>query len=218
MNARASLLFDMMIDSWKAFDNSVKLSEEALAADKFKNYANLKQLVHKCFFKFDRDFRNYKADIIKKAVNCEEKFNSKIGMTVPNHQYNDTWAFIEMNRYSDTLEYLDNGLEAILPELEFNQDCLEFLITVANSEFSVIKKAIKNLQTEIRELPDSSVTSHDKAVLDELLDTLTYRIITDLRDKVNDVLNYGENQSQEKELILEKYERQDWVAFMSQPY
>ena len=58
MTTVARLQYKAMVNSWGAFDTAVKLSEQALAANKIKKYANLKQLVHENFFKFDRDFCN----------------------------------------------------------------------------------------------------------------------------------------------------------------
>ena len=65
MSTVARLQYKAMMDSWGAFDTSVKLSEKALASNKTKKYEGLKQLVHKNYFKFDKDFRNYKSDIIE---------------------------------------------------------------------------------------------------------------------------------------------------------
>ena len=64
-----------MLYSWKAFDTAIKLSEEALSANEFKKYSNLSQLVHKLFFKFDKDWRNYRADTIEETSTSEEIFN-----------------------------------------------------------------------------------------------------------------------------------------------
>ena len=64
-----------MIDSWCAFDNSIKLSENALKGNKVENYSNLKKLVHQNFFNFDKDFRNYKAVTIENAANSERIFH-----------------------------------------------------------------------------------------------------------------------------------------------
>ena len=64
-----------MLYSWKAFDTAIKLPEEALYANEFKKYSNLSQLVHKLFFKFDKDWRNYRADTIEETSTSEEIFN-----------------------------------------------------------------------------------------------------------------------------------------------
>ena len=155
-----------MINSWTAFDTAVKLSEQALAFNQFKSYADLKQLLHKLFFQFDKDFRNYKAYIIEKTVKTEEIFNGlslidQSGQRVPTYVYNDSWALCQMTRYSDAMEYLEDEMEADqnYVEAQSNQDFYELLLTFANSEFNVIEKAINKLQNRIVELPDKSVMS-----------------------------------------------------------
>ena len=57
-----------MLDSWRSFDTAIKLSTQALAANKVKKYKNLSQLVHENFFKYDKDYWNYKADTIEKSA------------------------------------------------------------------------------------------------------------------------------------------------------
>ena len=68
MSTVTRLQLKAMMDSWGAFDTSVKLSENALAASKAKKYLSLTQLVHENYFKFDKDYRNYKTDIIEKKM------------------------------------------------------------------------------------------------------------------------------------------------------
>ena len=60
MSTATRVQFKAMLDSWGAFDTSIKLSENALNANKVKKFANLKQLIHENFFKFDKEYRNYK--------------------------------------------------------------------------------------------------------------------------------------------------------------
>ena len=64
-----------MLDSWGAFDTAIKLSTLALIGKKTARYKNLSQLVHENFFKFDKDWRVFKADTIQKVTKTEEGFN-----------------------------------------------------------------------------------------------------------------------------------------------
>ena len=75
MSTASRLQYKAKLDSWGAFDTSIQLSEQALAANKIKKYQNLKELIHENYFKFDRDYRNYKADTIEKTAKTEEVFN-----------------------------------------------------------------------------------------------------------------------------------------------
>ena len=106
-----------MLDSWGAFDTAIKLSEQALAQNKVKKFSNLSQLVHENFFKYDKDYRNYKSDTIEKSAGSENMFNGTTvddhtGENVPNFPYNDAWANNQMSRYSDTMEKLEDGIES----------------------------------------------------------------------------------------------------------
>ena len=67
----------VMMDSWGAFDTAIQLSNQALADGKAARFKNLSELVHETFFKFNRDWRNYKADTIKKTAKTEEAFNEE---------------------------------------------------------------------------------------------------------------------------------------------
>lgn len=62
----------VMIDSWGVFHTAIQLSNQALADGKVSRYKNLSEPVHENFFKFDRDWRNYKTDTIKKTAKTEE--------------------------------------------------------------------------------------------------------------------------------------------------
>ena len=74
MDIIARLQYKAMIDSWSAFNNAVELSAQALETGKIQQYANLKQLVHETFFKFDKYYRNYKTDVNDKADKNKKMF------------------------------------------------------------------------------------------------------------------------------------------------
>ena len=170
--------------------------------------------MHKNFFKFDKDFRTYKAHIIEKDIISEEIFNGTSvdelsGLVISNYQYNDAWAGVQMTRYDDVTEKLDDGLEEILSNMESktNQGTFYQLVNVANSEFSAIKSNVKELQTKISELTNGFITLVSKSVFDEEIEMLSYRLTVDLTEKVNSVINCSEDQADDKERILFKFER-----------
>ena len=83
-----------MLDSWGSFDTSVKLSNQALSSVKTSRFKNLSQLVHENYFKFDRDWRTYKAETILKVCKTEDAFNEQkedeeTELSVPVFQHND---------------------------------------------------------------------------------------------------------------------------------
>merc|ERR1712082_435313 len=99
----------VMLDSWGAFDTSIKLSNQAIGGGKASRFKNLSELVHENFFKFDKEWRNYKADTIKKTAKTEEAFNAESlegGEMVKDFPYNDSWLKEQRKVYSDTMERL----------------------------------------------------------------------------------------------------------------
>ena len=215
MSTVSRLQFKAMMDSWGAFDTSVKLSEQALASNKTKKYEGLKQLVHENYFKFDKDFRNYKADIIEKQARTEANFNGssideQTGESSVNYQHNDQWAAEQMGRYSDTMENLDDGIESTLNNVsatKSNQSSINLLVTVANAEFTSIENSVKKLQVDIQAIADSSITMVSKSVFDAQIENLSYRLTSGLMEKVNAVLNSEEDPTVDsKESFLAKFE------------
>ena len=197
MSTVSRLQFKAMMDSWGAFDTSVKLAEQALALNKTKKYEGLKQLVHENYFKFDKDFRNYKSDIIEKQARTEANFNGssvdeQTGESLVNYQHNDQWAIEQMGRYSDTMENLDDGIESVqinVAATKSSQSSINLLATVANAEFTSIENSVKKLQGNIQAISESSITMVSKSVFDAQIENLSYRLTLVLMEKVNAVLN-----------------------------
>ena len=210
------LQFKAMLHSWLAFDNSIKLAENALDAKIVEKFAYLKHLVHENFFAFDKEFRNYKAVVIENSAKKGDIINGTIVTKQSkeigsNHQHNDVWAQIQMTRYTDTLENLEDGLEMKqnMGENKTSLDPIELLFTVADIEFKAIESKVKQLQCEISELTNGNgdILSVSKSVLYEQIETLTYGLKVSLTEKVNDVLDCGEGQIDVKEDVLSKYEK-----------
>ena len=99
----------VMLDSWGAFNEAIQLSNDAIEDGKVTKFKNLSELVHENYFKFNKDWRNYKADTIKKTAKTEEAFNAESlegGEMVKDFPYNDSWAKEQRKVYSDTMEKL----------------------------------------------------------------------------------------------------------------
>ena len=198
MSTSSRIQTKAMLDSWRAFDTAIKLSTQALAANKVKKYKNLSQLVHENFFKYDKDYWNYKADTIEKSAKSEETFNGvsideQTGEEVPNYPYNDSWSDNQMTRYSDMMEKLEDAIEENQTNLDTieqkPQENIDLLVSVAKSEFSAIETSVKKLDDEIKLLADSSITFVCKSVYDNKIELLTHRLTSGLLEKVNSVVN-----------------------------
>ena len=58
-------------------------------------------------------------------------------MAISNYKYNGSWASLQMTRYSDTMESLEDALEAQQSTVTMKSPhcSVNLLLTVANSEF-----------------------------------------------------------------------------------
>ena len=185
-----------MLDSWGSFDTAVKLGNQALSSAKTSRFKNLSQLVHENYFKFDRDWRTYKADTILKACKTEEAFNEQkedeeTELSVPVFQYNDSWADTQMTRYSDILDKLQEGLEAVQVqpvEEKPVQANVDLLVMVVKSELAALEGDIKRLEGDIQQLDDSSIPLFTKSMYDAQIQSFSSRLTEGLLEKSNDIL------------------------------
>ena len=132
-----------MLDSWGAFDTAIQLSTQALAGGKTSRYKSLSQLVHENFFKFNKDWRIYKADTIQKTCKTELAFNEEkededSGETIQVYPYNDFWADCQMTKYSDTMDKLEEVVsDSLVQAVEVKSDHanVELLVMIVKAEF-----------------------------------------------------------------------------------
>ena len=67
----------VMLDSWGAFDTAIKLSNKVIEEGKVNMFKYLSKLVTVNYFEFNKDWRNYKADIIKEIAKTEDRYTVK---------------------------------------------------------------------------------------------------------------------------------------------
>ena len=77
MSRSSRLESKAMLESWGAFDMAIKLSEQALSANKYEHFSNMSLLVHEKFFNFDKEYRNYKVNKKEKSAKSEETFSDE---------------------------------------------------------------------------------------------------------------------------------------------
>ena len=205
-----------MLDSWGAFDTAIKLSTLALIGKKTARYKNLSQLVHENFFKFDKDWRVFKADTIQKVTKTEEGFNEvkvdiETGDSVPSFPQNDSWAEHQMTRYSDTLERLEEGLGAVQESKEEKKvhGNVDLLVVIVKAEFTALEKDIERLRTDVEGLEDYTIPVLTKSIYDVQIQNLTSRMTEGLMEKINDIVVCGEDPSDsvyKKQSLLTKLE------------
>ena len=206
----------VMLDSWGAFDTAIKLSTQALAGKKPARFKNLSQLVHENFFKFDKDWRSYKADTIQKVAKTEEAFNEEkedetSGESVASFPHNDSWADLQMTRYSDILERLEEGLGAAQESKEEKKvyGDVDILVVILKAEFAALERDIERLQTDVEQLEDCTIPVLTKSIYDVQIQNLTSRMNEGLMEKINDIVVCGEDPSDpfyQKQSLLTKLE------------
>ena len=189
----------VMLDSWGAFETAIKLSTQALSGGKIARYKNLSQLVHENFFKFDKDWRNYKVDTIQKVCKTEEAFNEQkvdeeSGNNVPEFYHNDSWARVQMSTYSDIMDQLQEGFAAQQQESEEENSHanVDLLVMVVKSEFSALETDIKRLTGDIQQLVDCSILLFTKSIYDVQIHNFCSRLTEGLMEKANDILAASE--------------------------
>ena len=67
----------VMLDSWGAFDTAIKLSNKVIEEGKVNMFKYLSKLVTVNYFEFNKDWKNYKADIIKEIAKTEDRYTVK---------------------------------------------------------------------------------------------------------------------------------------------
>ena len=180
----------VMMDSWGAFDTAIRLSNQALTAGKTARYRNLSQLVHENFFKFDKDWRTYKTDIIQKTCKTEEAFNEQkvdeeTGDNVSMVFHNDSWAEVQMTRYSDILDKLQEGLSVVEQAAEDKSTLanVELLVVIVKAEFSALEIDIRRLSGDIQQLEDCSIPLFTKSIYDVQIQSYCSRLTEGLMEK-----------------------------------
>ena len=185
-----------MLDSWGAFDTTIKLSNQALTAVKTARFKKLSDQLDENFFKFDRDWRTYKADTILKTCKTEEAFNEQkedegTEVSAPAFHHNDSWADNQMTRYSDILDKLQEGLEALQVqpvEEKPAQANVDLLVMVVKSELATLEGDIKRLEGDIQLLDDYSILLFTKSMYDAQIQNFFSRLTVGLLEKSNDIL------------------------------
>ena len=217
MSTATRMQLKAMIDSWGAFDTSVKLAETALSANKIKKYQNFTQLVHENYFKFDREYRTYKNDMIEKNAKTEDIFNGtsideQTGEEIVNYKYNDSWAALQMTRYSDTMEKLEDGLEASQSQINVDnksvsRGSVDLILAVADAEFTAIETKVKKLQNDISNFADGSLTLVSKSVYDAQIENMTHRLTVGLMEKVDAFMSSDTDETESKQTLLKRFQR-----------
>merc|ERR1712082_455112 len=191
----------VMLDSWGAFDTSIQLSNQAIEEGKVNMFKYLSKLVTVNFFEFDKDWRNYKADTIKKTAKTKEAFNAESlegEERVKDFPYNDSWAKEQRKVYSDTMEKLETvdiqgpkGAGAAVSDRldeELLVMCFKLVVQNLETEIGAVETSIYNLE-------DSSISMFSKTLYDTQIAELSSRLQEGLVIKTNKVLVAPEESS-----------------------
>ena len=178
-----------MLKLWGSFDTTVKLVINAKQKGQTRRYKALIDTIDTAFFKFDEEFRLYKAELIKKECNTEAAFNAVVtdqGVNIPAYPYNDNWFEVELKRYMETKDLLLDELDSLEDTADQNSITvdIEFTVQEIKMEFEQIEAAVTKLDTDINKFEDSSMMISVAQGYKELIVSYKNSIDTDLKEKV----------------------------------
>ena len=189
-----------MLKLWGSFDTTVKLVVNAKQKAQTRRYKALIDTIDTAFFKFDEEFRLYKAEVIKKESNTDAAFNAIVtdqGVTKPVYYYNDNWYEVELKRYMDTKDLLQDELDLLEDAAVSDQNSIavdiEFAVQEIKMEFEQIEAAVTKLDKDIKEFEDSTMMISVAQGYKELIASYKHSIDTDLKEKVMAKLNIAKD-------------------------
>ena len=189
-----------MLKSWKGFDTSVKLCKQANTAGKTARYKALLDTLQTTFYKFEEDYEFYKTDAIKKVCKTEEAFNAVVeedGAQVPVYPNNDAWSDVQMMRYVDTRDLLQDVLDAAPTDSSDKgvaavKDDVNLIVEDFKSECQRIIDSITKLKREIDGYDDHEMAASAAMSYENIILKLQNRIDFDIRGKVKAKLALSE--------------------------
>ena len=181
-----------MLRSWGSFDTTIKLCKQAHNKQNVKRYQTLLQTLESTFYKFDEDWRLFKDDAIKKVTKTEDAFNGTTdtdGVTAPTVQHNDSWNDLQMERFIDTRELLQDVLDQHAvsggPSSSDTKTLdAEFAVDDIKADIKSLEDSIAKLRVEIEDHDDQHMPVSTAMGYEHIIDKLLAKIETDLRAKV----------------------------------
>ena len=181
-----------MVRSWGSFDTTIKLCKQAHTKQNVKRYLALLQTLETTFYKFDEDWRIFKEDSIKKIFKTEEAFNGTTdteGVTAPNVEHNDSWNDLQLERFIDTRELLQDVLDQHAvgggaTALDQRTLDAEFAVDDIKADLKSLQDSISKLKLEIEGHDDQQMPVSTAMGYEHIIDKLQAKIETDLRAKV----------------------------------
>ena len=189
-----------MLKSWKGFDTSVKLCRQANTAGKTARYKNLLETVQTTYYKFEEDYELYKVDAIKKIFKTEDAFNANVdedGVQVAACPNNDAWSDVQMMRYVDTRDLLQDILDAAHTDSSDKgvaavKDDVNLIVEDFKSECQRVIDSITKLKREIESYDDHEMAASAAMSYENIILKLQNRIDLDIRGKVKAKLALNE--------------------------
>ena len=181
-----------MLRSWGSFDTTIKLCKQAHNKQNVKRYQTLLQTLESTYYKFDEDWRLFKDDTIKKVTKTEDAFNGTTendGVTAPTVTNNDSWNDLQMERFIDTRELLQDVLDQQSvsggsSSTDKRTLDAEFAVDDIKADIKSLEDSIAKLKVEIEDHDDQQMPVSTAMGYEHIIDKLLAKIETDLRAKV----------------------------------
>ena len=181
-----------MMKSWKHFDTSVKLCKQAHTANKVARYKNLLATLETTFYKFEEDFEFYKEDTIKKTCRTEDAFNASVsedGVERAAFTNNDAWSDLQMTRYVDTRDLLQDILDDADSWSKVTQvttkESVDLLVEDFKADCVIVESSITKLKDEIEGYEDHSMAINSVISYENIVLKLKAKIAEEIRGKVS---------------------------------
>ena len=189
-----------MMKSWKHFDTSVKLCKQAHTANKVARFKNLLATLETTFYKFEEDFEFYKEDTIKKTCKTEDAFNASVsedGVERAAFTNNDAWSDLQMTRYVDTRDLLQDILDDADSWSKVTQvtakESVDLLVEDFKSDCEIVETSITKLKDEIEGYSDQAMAISTVISYENIVMRMRTKIADDIRGKVSSKIALAED-------------------------
>ena len=188
-----------MIESWKSFETSLKLANQAQQAGKIARFKGLLNTLETCYYKFEEDFEFYKQDIIEKcgSLAAFNAVTTKDGVDIPAYPKNDAWAELQMLEYVKIRDLLEDSLLEQNNTSSSNSNSSEgninLTVELYKSECASVTSSIANLTKEIEAYTDNLMPIHTVSSFEGIIAKLHVKISTEIKNIVNSKLALEDN-------------------------
>ena len=181
-----------MLESWRDLDTTFELCDRAITRKKISEVKRLISSLDTGWYKFNGNFKIYRADVIKKLAKSESEFNNtklENGIEVPEYEYNDSWRKKQFELFGEKRDALQDILDEINVDDQSKNDSVIVDVHQASlevkNEIDSIDVAINRIDTEINTVADGKMSAGLATEFKENMARLSSMINQDLKSLVH---------------------------------